>query len=72
MNRAEHVAWCKQRALEYIERGELREAFDSMCSDLLKHEDTRGRLGMELGMMLMMNGHLGTPEKMPEFIEGFN
>lgn len=38
MNRAEHLAWAKERALEYVERGELIQAVSSMLSDLKKYE----------------------------------
>jgi hypothetical protein len=70
-SRAEHVAWCKERALEYVERGELPEAMASMASDLNKHPETPGHMGCELGMMLMVNGHLKTKEEMRKWIEGF-
>ena len=37
----EHLAWCKKRALEYLDAGELANAFTSMLSDMDKHPDTR-------------------------------
>lgn len=43
MNRDEHVAWCKTRALAYVDAGDLNNAFASMCSDLRKHPDTARR-----------------------------
>lgn len=72
MTRQEHLAWCKKRALEYIEIGNLPEAFVSMGSDLSKHPDTQNHSGMTLGMMMLMSGQLDTKEKMQKFIEGFN
>lgn len=66
--RAEHLAWCKKRALAYLP-GDPEQAFASMCSDLNVHEKTRGHLGMEFGMARMMGP--GIPD-MREFIEGFN
>jgi len=72
MNRAEHVAWSKQRALEYVERGELANAMASMVSDLNKHPETSGHLGCGLGVMLRMGGGLKTEEEMRKWIEGFN
>jgi hypothetical protein len=39
MTRDEHLTWCKQRALEYVDRGDLLGAVTSMGSDLVKHED---------------------------------
>lgn len=71
-SREEHLQWCKQRALEYITAGDVQNAFASMSSDLGKHPETKGHIGMELGLMLMRGGHLGSPIKMKEFIEGFN
>ncbi|NTF16917.1 hypothetical protein G6L37_00560 [Agrobacterium rubi] len=38
--RAEHVRWCKQRALEYIDLGIPDKAMASMVSDMGKHPDT--------------------------------
>ncbi len=68
MTRAEHIAWCKLRALEYLPDDPIG-AFTSMASDLNKHEGTRGHIGIELGMMMLMTNNLG---EMREFIEGFN
>lgn len=40
MDRIEHVKWCKERALQYIDRGDYQGAFGSMASDLGKHKET--------------------------------
>lgn len=72
MNREEHLAWCKKRALEYVAVGDLSQAYASMASDLGKHPETEGHAAIQLGMMLMMGGQLNTPEEMRKFIEGFN
>lgn len=72
MTRTEHMEWCKKRALEYVDRGDLTNAFASMSSDLTKHPETEKHAGIELGMGLMMIGDLDTQEKMRKFIEGFN
>ncbi len=72
--RAEHLQWCKDRALEYVEIGDNQQAFASMISDLRKHDDTEAsaKMGGELGMMLMLSGNLSTPKQMTDFINGFN
>jgi hypothetical protein len=70
--RGEHLAWCKQRALEYVDAGDLKGAFASMGSDLNKHPETEGHIAVGLGMMLMIGGHLNTASEMRKFIEGFN
>ena len=70
--REEHLTWCKERALEYVDNGELPNAYASMVSDLKKHEETSGHVAIDLGIQLMMAGHLSSPDKMRHFIEGFN
>ncbi len=72
MTQSEHLEWCKQRALKYIDMGDHAQAWASMCSDLGKHPETEGHIAIQLGMEMLMGGHLGTPEKMREFILGFN
>ena len=72
MTRDEHLAWCKQRALEYVDAGDLQSALASMGSDLNKHPDTANHVGAELGLMLMISGHLSTQDEMRRHIEGFN
>jgi len=42
MNRQEHMAWAKRRALEYVDTGDVKNAFASMASDLGKHPETEG------------------------------
>lgn len=71
ITRQEHLEWAKGRALEYVEAGDLTNAFASIASDLNKHPETEKHVGVELGMMLLIAGQLGTPEEMREFIEGF-
>lgn len=56
MTRSEHLAWCKQRALAYVDAEDTQQAFASMISDLNKHDETRGHARAELGMMMMMSG----------------
>ena len=70
--RADHLAFCKRRALEYVNAGELQNAFASMASDLGKHPETENHAGIRLGMMQLMSGHLNSTEAMRRFIEGFN
>ena len=72
MNRQEHLQWCKDRALKYVDNGDLRNAFASMSSDMQKHPETENHSAIELGMQMMMAGMLNTPGEMRKFIEGFN
>jgi hypothetical protein len=70
--RREHLNWCKQRALEVCDRGNAVEAFNSMSSDLWRHDATRDHPAIILGKMMMMGGCLQAPFEMRRFIEGFN
>ncbi len=80
--RAEHLEWCKARALEYCDAAErtadpearadcVRQAFMSMASDLNKHPATACHPGSELGLLLLMGGEIDTPTTMRDFIRGF-
>lgn len=74
MDRAQHLAWAKKRALEELDRGSTTNALASMISDLRKHPETEG--SSEIGGMLMagllLGGGLRTPEDVRKWIEGFN
>ena len=72
MNRQERLEWCKQRALEYVDVGDLKQAVASMFSDLSKHDELQNHAGIQLGIMLMMSGNLETSEQVRDFIVGFN
>lgn len=67
MNREEHLQWCKDRALKYVESNDLYEALDSMTSDLRKHDGTRS------SVMLCVVGFAEVHSKsgMRRFINGF-
>lgn len=69
--RAEHLAWCKQRALALVDAGEVTAALASMLSDLTKHPDTADS-ARDLAMAAIVEAHEGTPETARRFIEGFN
>jgi len=72
MKRVEHLQWCKNRAIEILNNGDITGAWTSMVSDLSKHEETRNHAAIELGMMMVATGNLSTSDKMKNFIEGFN
>jgi hypothetical protein len=54
VTRDEHLAWAKQRALEYVDAGELENAVASMGSDLNKHPE----LGLNEFLMLLAMRHV--------------
>lgn len=74
MTRAEHLQWAKDRALELLDAGDLPQAFASITSDLMKHDELARDHSdtLPLGMQLMITGNLSTPEQMRHWIEGFN
>lgn len=73
MTRDEHLKWCKNRALEYLQQGNLTNAVASMGSDLGKHADTQSLVAnpylLLLGMQHVLNHDI---EGVRRWIEGFN
>lgn len=68
--RKEHLDWCKQRALEYVDDGDLVNAVNSMMSDIRKHPETNGTWG--LMMLGMYDANRGDVEAVRRWINGFN
>ena len=68
--RAEHLQWCKDRALEYLP-DDPTQAMASMVSDLRKHKETANHPAIELGGMLMFGGHLSRAAEVENWIKGF-
>jgi len=72
MNRAEHLQWCKDRAIEYVNDGETTQAYASFVSDMSKHSETMNHPGLVLGAALLFGGHLDSRLEMEKWIHGFN
>jgi hypothetical protein len=70
MTRDEHLAFCKARALEYLDAGDLGNALASMGSDLSKHPETQnvGLERMALGMRYAIDGDAAGLRR---WVEGF-
>ena len=68
--REEHLQWCKDRALSYLNAGSLRDAFASMTSDMNKHEETKGvnQAVGHLGFLYVLNHDR---DGMRRWIKGF-
>ncbi len=69
---SQHVEWCKERAREYLDQGDLQNAFASMASDMGKHPETSAITKsplMVIGLQYVMSGNAG---ELRRFIEGFN
>lgn len=75
MTREEHLNWCKKRAMEYVDHGELLEAVTSMMSDLTKHPETAdsgaGALAA-LGLLAARQAQDGNRAAVVRYIKGFN
>ena len=69
---SEHMAWCKERALAYVDRGELDNAMASLASDFRKHPDTDHDAMKGLCVIAVLthvaNGDVAGTRR---FIEGF-
>ena len=72
MERSEHLQWCKDRANEYVEQNDMKQAFASFQSDMSKHPETTNHMALELGTMLLISGNLSNAHQMREWINGFN
>lgn len=70
--KTEHLQWCKERAIEIVEEGDISGGWTSFFSDMGKHHETAGNPALMLGNMMLMSGNLDTPGKMIKFIEDFN
>lgn len=69
--RAEHLQFCKDRAMEYVNAGDYQNAVTSMMSDLGKHPETEKSVqtAMMLAPLVMMNPSRSEAER---FVLGFN
>jgi hypothetical protein len=67
MNRDEHLAWAKQRALAYLPEAPV-DAMTSMLSDLSKHPDLVKHPGCLIAFFLY---GCTEPQEVRKWIEGF-
>lgn len=72
MTREEHIAWCKKRAHEYLDKGDIKNGVTSMLSDLQKHPETKLQDGSPLGMLGMMAIMSNSHQEAVRFVDGFN
>jgi len=71
MTRDEHLAWCKQRALQILEGGDRVGAITSMMSDLQKWG--KPLYEPQTFVVLIMAGRFETTDAgVRHWIEGFN
>ena len=72
MNRAEHLQWSKDRAIQILNEGDVTGAYSSFLTDMNEHDELREHPALQMGMMLLVGGHLKTVPQMKKFIEDFN
>ena len=71
MTRAEHIAWCKQRAIQEMEHShDPKQGVISMMSDIGKHPETSSDVLRSLCMMTLMRPC--SEQSVRKFIDGFN
>jgi hypothetical protein len=70
MTREEHLAWVRERALEYVALGDLKSAIASLISDLGKHEET-GSIDLDVLRESITVAQSGDPERARRWIETF-
>ena len=75
MTREQPLKWCKDRAMEYVNKNDLLNGVTSMMSDLGKHPETAksagGALAM-LGLLAMQQAQSGDRDGVVRYIQGFN
>jgi len=72
MDRATHLRWCKDRALEYVELGDWNHAISSMISDLRKHPETYIDRRTEGELLALLLHQQTEKKKLINWINGFN
>ncbi len=73
MNRQQHLQWCKDRALDYLNRGKIAEGMASFTSDMGKHEDTARTLNNGLSHAIIMQALMTNSQReCIAAVEGFN
>jgi hypothetical protein len=72
VTRDEHLAWCKRRALEYVDAGDLAHAIASMASDLKTHPDADNPALNGLATIGMMYVTDGDKAAVQRWIERFH
>ena len=70
--RKEHIEWCKKRALERVEKGELAEAVVALSNDMSKSSKTIDHPLIDYGMILVIAGYFSTAKQVKEFINTIN
>ena len=71
-SREEHLAWCKSRAIEILDAGDIKGAVASMVSDLGKWEQPLYDQALLDFLTMDAIFFCKTPAQVKHWIEGFN
>lgn len=71
MTRDEHLASAKEKALEYLNRGDPWQAMTSMLVDLAQHSDLENHPSINIGIMYLVTGKSRDAGEVRDWIEGF-
>jgi hypothetical protein len=71
MTRDEHLAWCKRRAHEYLDEGDVQGAIMSMMGDLRRHPHTAS-INPHIEMFGVLAAKNNDVDQARRFIDGFN
>lgn len=73
MSKADHLEWCKRRAHEYLDIGQIDKAMTSLVSDLSKHDGTADRSNSPLFLAKTVQIAISDDvAKARSFIDGIN
>lgn len=73
MTRKEHLQWCKDRAIAYIDNAQLAEGMASFTSDMSKHPETNETLRNGISHPIIMQALMtNNPRACTECVNGFN
>ena len=72
ISRADHLQWCKDRALKYVQQEDWNRAIESMMSDLGKHPETKLTPAEQQVLLTPILFMQTEEQKLIEWINGFN
>lgn len=67
--REEHLIWCKFRAHQYLDQGQISHAIASIQSDLQQHSATKNHQAIGLASRLLIARRLGTIAEVRQFVD---
>ena len=72
-DRQTHLQWCKDRAKEHLEKGDIANGMASFMSDMGKHEETAKTMNNGLSKMICMQALMSNnAQECIRCVDGFN